>query len=334
MVQQRPIVLGIVGDSAAGKTTLAHGLRDLLGHERVTHVRADDYHRYDREERARLGITALHPDCNYLDILELHLERLHYGQPILKPVYDHSNGTLVRPAYVRPREFVIVEGLLGCHTPVMRQFYDVRVYLDPAEDVRRIWKLERDTARRGYRTEEVLEELGRRERDAREFIRPQREHADVVVRFYARAGMSPEEAGPNLSVRLVLRPTIPHPDLSAMFDGVPAPASGVRLQLGRDGGRPVDVLEIDGNVTPEQAAQLEAAVWRHLPGLRPLPAEQFGRYVDRGEMRHSDPLALTELLLLYHLLREHTGLARHRYARPVAALSRLHVPSEGVEMVE
>ena len=97
MSKQRPIILGIVGDSAAGKTTITSGLVKLLGPDRVTHVCADDYHKYDRIERKELNITALHPDCNFLDILELHLERLHYGQPILKPVYDHSTGSLVRP---------------------------------------------------------------------------------------------------------------------------------------------------------------------------------------------------------------------------------------------
>ncbi len=106
-------MLGIVGDSAAGKTTLTRGLTRLLGPERVTHVCADDYHKYDRAERARLNITPLHPECNFLDILELHLERAHYGQAMLKPVYDHSTGSLVRPEYVEPREFVIVEGTAG-----------------------------------------------------------------------------------------------------------------------------------------------------------------------------------------------------------------------------
>jgi phosphoribulokinase len=99
---KRPIIIGIVGDSAAGKTTISRGLVQLLGPERVTHVCTDDYHKYDRRERAELGITALHPDCNYLDMMELHLERLHYGQPILKPVYDHATGTLVRPEYIQP----------------------------------------------------------------------------------------------------------------------------------------------------------------------------------------------------------------------------------------
>ena len=188
MTSRRPILLGIIGDSAAGKTTLTQGLTNLLGPDRVTHVCADDYHKFDRTERAARNITALNPDCNYLDILELQLERLHYGQPILKPVYEHSTGTLIRPEYVKPREFVIVEGLLGFHSAVMRQFYDVKVFLQPPEDLRRVWKIRRDTARRGYTAQQVLAELERREPDSREFIRPQREFADIVVQFYPPAG--------------------------------------------------------------------------------------------------------------------------------------------------
>ena len=323
MMRRRPIVLGIVGDSAAGKTTITRGLTRLLGPENVTHVCADDYHKYDRIERARLNITALHPDCNYLDILELHLERAHYGQPMLKPVYDHRTGTLVRPEYLVPREFVIVEGLLGFYAPTTRPFYDVKVFLDPPEDLRRRWKIKRDTAKRGYTTEQVLAELERREPDSRDFIRPQREFADMVVQFYPDEGVDLDQTDGHLNVRLVLRPTIPHPDLSYLFDHDESRSSGVRLELGRDSGRPVDFLEIDGNVSREHAAELEEAIWNHLPDLRPLPADQFGDYNDGSEARHSDPLALTQLLITYHLLRACSGDAAMSFASPTAALSRL-----------
>jgi phosphoribulokinase len=297
-------------------------LVELLGEDRVTHICADDYHKYDRVERARLKITPLHPDCNYLDILELHLERAHYGEPMLKPVYDHSTGSLVRPEYVVPSEFVIVEGLLGFHTQVMRQFYDVKVFLDPPEELRREWKIKRDTAKRGYKREQVLAELERREADSRDFIRPQREFADIVVRFYPD-GDGTDQADSHLNVQLVLRPTIPHPDLSYLCDQDEARRPGVRLELGRDNGRPVDFLEIDGNVGREHAAELEDTIWKHLPDLRPLRADQFGDYVYGTEVRHSDPLALTQLLITYHLLRAYSKDAPMPFARPIAALTRL-----------
>lgn len=333
MQRKRPIIIGIVGDSAAGKTTISSGLVKLLGADRVTHVCTDDYHKYDRKERAANGLTALHPDCNFLDVLELHLERLHYGQPILKPVYDHSNGTLVRPEYIKPTEFVVVEGLLGFSTPVMRQFYDVRVYLDPPEDLRKVWKIKRDTSKRGYNVEQVLHELERREPDSRDFIRPQREFADIVVQFYTPFGVTPDQAGSRLNAHLVLRPTIPHPDLSYLTECDTCDTAGIRLELRRDAGRPVDVLEIDGAVSSEHASRLEETIWQHMPDLRPMRPDQFGNYQDRTETRHSDPLALTQLLLVYHLLRKYNDVSQVPFAPPVAALSRLR-PMPQAEQVE
>ncbi len=325
MSRPRPILLGIIGDSAAGKTTLTHGLGRLLGPERVTQICIDDYHKYDRKERAALGITALHPDCNYLDIVELHLERLHYGQPILKPVYQHSTGMLLRPEYVCPREIIIVEGLLGFHSAAMRQLFDVKVFLDPPEDLRAVWKTSRDTAKRGYTIEQVLAELGRREPDSRDFIRPQRQYADIVVQFYPPCGVPAAQAGDKLNARLVLRPTIPHPDLTYLCDEH-AQHAGIRLTLGRDAGKPVDILEIEGNVTPGHAVYLEKTIWQHLPGIDAICATQFGLYEDRGETKHSDPLALTQLLLTYHLLRECRTVAEPLFAPPISAFSR---PSAG-----
>jgi phosphoribulokinase len=320
--RKRPIILGIVGDSAAGKTTISSGLVKLIGPERVTHVCTDDYHKYDRKERSERKITALHPDCNYLDIMQLHLERLHYGQPILKPVYDHSNGTLVRPEYIEPREFVIVEGLLGFSTPAMRQFYDIKVYLDPQEDMRKQWKVKRDTTKRGYTPEQVLADIEKREPDSRDFIRPQRENSDVIVHFYPPEGKTIEEAGANLNVRLTLRPTIPRPDLSYLWQASEED-NGLRLILGRDSGKPVDVLEIDGNVVPDHATALEKVIWDNMPDEKPLNADQFGDYYDSAELRHSDPLALTQLFLTYHLLRQYSDVDELPFAKPVAALSRL-----------
>jgi phosphoribulokinase len=335
MIRRRPIVLGIVGDSAAGKTTITRGLVELLGEDRVTHICADDYHKYDRTERAQLKITPLHPACNYLDILELHLERAHYGQPMLKPVYDHSTGTLVRPEYLVPSEFVIVEGLLGFHTEAMRQFYDVKVFLDPPEDLRRLWKIKRDTAKRGYTAEQVLAEMEKRESDSQNFIRPQREFADIVVRFHPDNGAGSDQADAHLNVHLVLRPTIPHPDLTYLTNHKNGKGPGIRLELGRDCGRPVEFLEVDGGVSREQAAELEKAIWKHLPDLRPLRADQFGDYNYGTEVRHSDPLALTQLLITYHLLRAYSKDAAIPFARPIAALSRLQsvAQEEPIEVV-
>lgn len=299
---RRPIILGVVGDSAAGKTTLSRGIREAIGPDRVTVICTDDYHKYNRKQRRELGITALHPDCNYIDIMEQHLCLLREGQPILKPVYNHSTGDFDPPEYIKPTEFIIVEGLLAYHTRVMRECFDVKVYLDPPEELRRLWKIKRDTAKRGYTVEQVLEALRKREPDSAQFIRPQRRYADIVVRFYPPLGIAPGEANGNLNVRLVLRPTIPHPDMTDLLEYAGGPdRPPVRLVLGRDEARPVDILEIEGNVSHEETLGLEQLIWSHMPPNIQFHPEHLGIYLNGTREEKSDPLALVQLLLAYHM---------------------------------
>jgi phosphoribulokinase len=296
MRNNRPVMLAIAGDSAAGKTTLTKGIVNALGAKRVTAVCVDDYHRYDRTERKDKSFTPLHPDCNYMDIMAQHLQLLATGQPILKPVYDHSSGELVRPELVEPREFVIIEGLLPLHSKLLRACFDVAVYLDPPEDVRIDWKLARDTSKRGYEKDAVMAELERREPESAEHIRPQKEHADIVVRFGPIEGRDDPENTP-LSAELLLRPTIRHPDLSQILTDQRSRAMHVKMLRDNDG-RPVDALHVHGYVPREELAPLEQAIWEEFDLGMALP-EDIG---DAGDGMRSEPLAITQLLLLRHML--------------------------------
>lgn len=289
-----PVMLAIAGDSAAGKTTLTKGLVAALGPDRVTAVCVDDYHAYDREERRSLPFTPLNPACNYVDIMEQHLQLLATGQPVLKPVYQHSTGTLGRPELVRPSEFVIVEGLLPLHTKLARACFDVTVYLDTPEEIRRGWKVRRDCAQRGYTPAQVLADLERREPESAAFIRPQRQHADIVVRF---APVEDIEPGAPLSATIMLRATIPHPDLSAVLTADTRRALHLKL-VRDDDAKPVDALHVHGHSPRALSREVEDHVWASLGIATDLPAG-LGAIEPGGR---SEPLAITQLVLLFHLL--------------------------------
>lgn len=307
-MSQRPIILGIVGDSAAGKTTLTRGIAQVLGEENVTTICTDDYHRYDRKQRAELGISALHPDCNYLDIMQQHINLLRTGQAILKPVYNHSTGSFDPPVYIKPLKYVIIDGLLGYSTRLARDAFDVKIYLAPPEPLRYTWKIKRDTRKRGYTEEQVLAQLRQREPDSDAYIRPQRQWADIVVSFYP-----PEEDSKQsdllLNVKLVLRPTIPHPDFTHLLNAEGSHlGSAIRLELARDMGKPVDVLAIDGHATQEQVIELERVLCNEVPTLGSFCSLQGNQEVGQvvgttGETLRSYPLALTQLLTTYHMLK-------------------------------
>jgi phosphoribulokinase len=299
-----PIILGIVGDSASGKTTLTAGVAQILGEDRCTVICTDDYHRFDRRERAAKGMSAIDPRANYLDILEQALRHLREGDPILKPVYDHRDGSFGRPVYVKPKEFVIAEGLLGYTTRTMRDCYDVKIYLDPDEDLRVKWKLHRDTTKRGYRREEVLASLDRRREDSPKYMYPQRTFADIVIRFQVPVGANGSDT--QLDARHILRPTLPHPDFAPLFDG--SSNAGLHLELARDrDGKPVDVLEINGNISDQRAERIEDLLWNLIPEAGHL-RDQVGR-IDAGNgARKSHPLALTQLLVGYHAVKAAMGV--------------------------
>jgi phosphoribulokinase len=313
----RSIVVGVVGDSGAGKTTVTRGLVRVLGDDRVTHVSADDYHRFDRRRRRELGVTPLHPDSNHLDILTQHLIHLRRGEPVLKPVYDHRDGTFRPPAYVRPASVLLVEGLLNFHTETLRSVHDVRVALMPPEELRRAWKLKRDCTRRGYTTDEVLAELDRRQHDSEAFIQPQREHADIVIAF------RPSGDPAHLDADVILRDTLPHPDLSPLLDGS---ASGPALvKREREW-----LLRIPGDLDPDHAAALEEAVWERMSFANHLRIRRLGEFTVGTDLLRSDSLALVQLLILYQVVTARAALAisgtppRADASFPTGADSALH----------
>ncbi|MGZ4172996.1 MAG: phosphoribulokinase [Solirubrobacteraceae bacterium] len=297
----RPVILGVVGDSAAGKTTLTRGLVRVLGEANVAHICTDDYHRYDRKQRAELGLTPLHADCNYLDIVAQHLAHLRRGEAILKPVYRHKDGTFGPPVYVRPERFTLIEGLLGYYLPGMLDTYDVRVFLNPPEDLRRRWKVQRDCSRRGYTTDEVLAELDRREPDSEAFIRPQRRHADMLVAFMPADGLDDRDQT-HLDAELTLCDGLPHPDLTPFFSGAP---DGLTLVERAD----ARVLRIPGRIDRDHAAAIEEAIWEKMHFARHLREERLGEFTIGTDLHRSDSLALVQLLILYHLVTARASVA-------------------------
>jgi phosphoribulokinase len=288
----RPVMLGIVGDSGSGKTTITRGLVRVLGEERVTHFCTDDYHRYDRRQRAERNITPLHPDCNHLDILAQHLGHLRRNEPIMKPVYQHHDGTFAAPDYFTPGRFVVTEGLLGFYDSELAESFDVRVYLAPPEELRRHWKVQRDCSRRGYTTDQVLTELDRREPDSEMFIRPQRHRADIVVAFQPGATGDQER----LDCKLTLCDSLTHPDLT-----------GVVSEEGDDGITLVEragaqELYVPGEIPHERASAIEDAIWEKMHFARHLRHERLGEFTIGTELHRSDSLAVVQLLILYHLV--------------------------------
>jgi phosphoribulokinase len=228
------MLIGVVGDSGSGKTTISAAIAQRLGVGRVTALCLDDYHKYDRAERMRRDITALSPDCNRLDLMAEHLAALRRGEMVIKPVYNHTNGTFGADERVTPRGVVIARGLLGLSTETLRSTFDLTVYLDPAETLRAHWKCLRDCAKRGYTPDQVNQHLARRRPDAERYVHPQRAFADVVVSYVPCGSVS--DAPLTLRVEQQRHPPAGQVEL---VDAVLAAAERARWPLASDMPRPM-----------------------------------------------------------------------------------------------
>jgi phosphoribulokinase len=178
-----PFVLGIVGDSGSGKSTISKGVRQLLDADRVAEVKLDDYHRYTREERREKGLTALNPLVHNLSLLQEHLQLLRKGRQIRNRSYEHKDGTFGPIRVIEPRDIILARGLLGFPSEALRAQYDLAVFLMPEPDLLFRWKLRRDMRTRGYSEAEVLKNIAQHLVDSKSYVVPQGERADLVVRY-------------------------------------------------------------------------------------------------------------------------------------------------------
>jgi phosphoribulokinase len=173
----------------------------------------------------------------------------------------------------------------------------VSVYLDTPEPLRHRWKVMRDTEKRGYSPDEVHDILEHRESVSARYIRPQRERADMVVRFHGGAEPADYE---RLHATITTRASLNQPELDGVLAACPLAAPAVSLEARDDG---ASVLEIDGAITSEQAMAMERALWMQWPEMRRMLLAHTGDFVEHGNVRHSHALALAQRLIAYPVLR-------------------------------
>lgn len=305
------MIVALCGDSGSGKTTLTDGMMRVFGQERIRHICLDDYHLLDRVARVKMGISALHPAANNLALMTEQIQTLARGEAILKPVYDHSTGTFGTPEEVHPSEIIVVHGLHPLFTPELRELAQVRIYLDPEDALQQQWKIIRDSTSRGYTVAQVRQQITERRRDSYLYIQPQKRFADIILRFSRGELYYSTRSLAHLDVRIIQPEHAPRIDLS---DVIEASANGVRpaLRLFAEeyDHRACSVLEIDAGLSHVKACELEDRIWEHMledSDLRPDRLDQLGLFYIGNDLRQSDPLALTQLIVLYHIVS-----ARHR----------------------
>jgi len=173
----------ITGPSGVGKTTMAKLLACVLEYNQTTIISGDDAHKWPRENENWQKFTHLNPEANNLENEFEQLNKIKNGNKITRSIYNHMSGLFDKTITVEPKEIIIYEGLHGLFLESLRNITDLKIYVDTDEELKIAWKIKRDMEKRGYTEEEVLKTIQRRLKDEMNYIHPQKQYADVIVRF-------------------------------------------------------------------------------------------------------------------------------------------------------
>lgn len=180
-----PIVFGVAGGTASGKTTVARQILDRVGARHIAYLPHDAYYRdlshLPMEQRAQQNVD--HPDALESDLLARHIRELRQGRPVPLPVYDFATYTrLPETVSVEPASVILVDGILIFAEPELRNLMDIKVFVDTDADIRLIRRIQRDTRERGRTLSSVVFQYLDTVRPMDlEFVQPSRRYADIII---------------------------------------------------------------------------------------------------------------------------------------------------------
>ena len=186
MKLSKPILIGIAGGTASGKTSIAQILKDdFKDTQSVTIIKEDDYYKDQSnmtyEERCKTNYD--HPLAFDFDLMTKQLKELLYGHTIQKPTYDytvHNRSDVIET--VEPSDVIILEGLFALYNPEIRELEDIKVFIDTDADKRFIRRLKRDIVERQRTMESVMDQYLTTVKPMHDqFIEPTKKYANIII---------------------------------------------------------------------------------------------------------------------------------------------------------
>ena len=185
MEKKKPIVIGVTGGSGSGKTSVSRKI--LANFPDLTICKIDqDYYYKDQSHmpfEERLKTNYDHPFAFDTDLLIEHMNKLINFESIEEPVYDYENHTRSdKKIHQEPKDVILIEGILILEDKRLRDFMDIKVYVDTDDDIRIIRRIKRDMVERGRTLDSIIHQYMSVVKPMHhQFIEPTKKFADIII---------------------------------------------------------------------------------------------------------------------------------------------------------
>lgn len=178
------IVIGIAGGTGSGKSTFTNRIKKEFGNS-ITVVYQDNYYKcrdgMPFEERKKVNYD--HPESLETELLVKHLKMLKKGCYVEGPVYDYfQHNRSSKTIRIEPRDVIIVEGILVLQNENLRNFFDIKVYVETDADERIMRRAIRDMKERGRDLESIFKQYLTTVKPMHYlYVEPTKSMADIVI---------------------------------------------------------------------------------------------------------------------------------------------------------
>ena len=149
ILQNKVIMIGIMGETASGKTTLLKAIKDVLMQQLslpVTFLTTDNYYKDISKIRNGKDFVELvlydgydsdSPNGIQMDILTRDLQQLKNGLDIYSPTYalDNTGKSIPNSLFVKSNKLIFIEGV-ACSYLNIPDFFDIKIYVDINKQLR------------------------------------------------------------------------------------------------------------------------------------------------------------------------------------------------------
>ena len=180
-----PLIIGITGGSASGKTFFLHSLLSHFTDDEICLISQDNYYKeIEFVPRDRNGVENFDvPESIDFELFAKHINDLRAGKEVHKMEYTFNNSTIKPKDLVfKPAPIIVVEGSFVFHDPYISQMLNLKVFIDAKEHIKIRRRIIRDNNERGYDLQDVLYRWENHVAPTYEkFIEPTKHDADLII---------------------------------------------------------------------------------------------------------------------------------------------------------